>query len=213
MVTIVVSGCRIPRIPVKQTVDYKGEFSVDGTRIRHYRTRNFVEMDSTQQIRKLEYLPIEIFTVLDNRDSVKLYVVGTWQEYLWRFSERLDQVDRQYYVPSPLTMQFGGDTAVIVWGYPSIEGRDRDLRDVVKRRNNYWSIDLIKPNSTPDEVWNGVLQSFPQQKEDKYSPYTRFIPGGMYDKSMAADTTRMLRLMHKELNKALGKPEEDESNP
>ena len=140
MVAHVVSGCRIPRIPVRQTVVYTGEFSVDGERVRHYRTRNFVEMDTSQTIRKLEYLPIEIFTVLDSRDSVKLYVVGTWQEYLWRFSERLPEVDRQYYAPSPMTMQFGGDTAVITWGYPCIEGRDRDLRNVVKRRNNYWSI-------------------------------------------------------------------------
>jgi hypothetical protein len=203
-------GCRIPRIPVKQTVDYAGEFNIGGQRVQHFRARDYMTLDTSQPIVKLEYLPIDIFAALDDRDSVRFYLISTWQEYIWRFSERLAPVDRQYYAPSPLYLQHGGDTAVITWGYPNIADRDRDLRDVVKRRNDYWSIDYVTPGKAPDERWVGVLQSFPQFS--KYTPFNRFTPGGPYQRAME-DSAEVFRVLRSELFKALGKNESDSTRP
>jgi hypothetical protein len=206
-----VTGCRIPRIPVKQTVDYAGEFTVGEERIRRYRARDFSTLDTTEAITRLEYLPIDIFAVMDQRDSVKLYVVSTWQEYLWRFSLKMDPVDRQYYAPTPLGIQFGADTAVINWGYPAIVERDREMRHSQLFRNDYWSIDVVKPTKTPEEVWSGVLRSVPQNRDKRYDPFMRFNPGGTYHRAMA-DTTWMLRILHTELRKTLGASEGDDGN-
>jgi hypothetical protein len=206
---LLVYGCRIPRIPIKQTLDYRGEFSVDGERVRLFRARDYAKLDTSNPILKYEYLPVDIYAVLDKNDSVKFYMVSTWQEYLWRFSERLSSVDKQYYSPAPLYLKSAGDTAVLTWGYPNIEGRDRDLRYVTRRRNDYWSVDYFRPGNSPDERYAGVIQSFPQYTS--YTPFSRFTPGGPYQRAME-DSGFINRILRKELYRALGKDDPDSTH-
>jgi hypothetical protein len=183
-------GCRTPRTIVHQTVDIKGERMVAGRRVREYHARDFRSLDTNEAIIQNEYLPVRIYALLDERDSIESFAVAGWQEYVWRFAERLSPVDKQYYRPVPLAVVRGGDTATISWGYPSIEGRDRDLRDVVRRRNSYWSIDLFTAPEIGREAWTGAIHSYPQFGE--YRMTGRFERGGVYERSLS-DTASVYR--------------------
>jgi hypothetical protein len=183
LLSLFVPGCRLPRVAVKQTVDYAGEFTVGAQKVRSYRARDFLRLDTNARILRFEYLPVTIYALLDERDSVKLYLVSAWQEYLWRFSEHLRPVDKQYYTPVPLAMNAAADTAVITWGYPNIEERDRDLKYVVPRRNTYWSIELFKPGEIGEERYASMIHSYPQN--DPYNPLRKVARGGPYERELA----------------------------
>jgi hypothetical protein len=206
-VALIGSGCRTPRTVISQTVDAVGERTIGGRKVREYRARDFRKMDTTDPLLRAEYLPVRIYTTLDASDSIESVMVAGWQEYLWRFSERLSDVDKQYYRPVPMTFVRAGDTATIRWGYPSIEGRDRELRDVVRRRNSYWSIDyypgLAIASESADELWVGQLRSYPEN--GGYQPLERFSRNAIYERSLpdSANVVRtLLEILQQRINEA-----------
>jgi hypothetical protein len=188
---ITLAGCALPRTSIKQTFERRGILEAGGRRVQTYRARDFRTLDSSAKILRVEYLPVMMYAVLDERDSVDLLVVAAWQELLWRFSEKLSPTDKSYYTPIPLHIARGGDTAVVTWGYPSLDTRDDDLRSITPYRNSYWSVDLYD-GALREELFRGDLQSHPQ-----YAPYDvlkRFAPGGTYERALA-DTVASFRAL------------------
>ena len=175
-------GCALPRVPIKQTFERRGTIETGTTRIHAYRARDFRALDSSARILRMEYLPVMMYAVLDERDSVDYLVVAAWQELLWRFSEKLTPTDKDYFAPIPLHIARSGDSAVVTWAYPSLDTRDDDLRSITPYRNSYWSVDLFD-GAARSEVFRGDLQSHPQFSP--YDPLRRFAAGGTYERALA----------------------------
>ncbi len=199
LAALAVGACRIPRIAVRQTLPIVDTMSVGGQVVKHYRARDYAARDSTDRILRLEYLPVDLFAVVDARDSVTSLFCTAWQTYLWRFSERLEPVDKQYYVPVFLSATAGDDSLNIVWGYPQLDDRDEDLKYVVRRRNEYWSVERMIQGAEPDELWAGPVKSYPQY--NAYSPLGRFS-GGTYARAMV-DSSGVARIARTELTRFL----------
>lgn len=180
---IAATGCGLPRVPIKQTFEHRETLRSAGMRIHAYESRDFRALDSAARILRMEYLPVSMFAVVDERDSVEYLVVAAWQELLWRFSEKLSPTDKQYYAPVPLHIARAADSAVVTWGYPSLDTRDDDLRSITPYRNSYWSVDIFRPGGAREEVFRGDLRSHPQHSP--YDPLKRFVPGGTYERAFA----------------------------
>lgn len=193
LTVISLQACRTPRTIVVQTVDIAGDRMIAGRKVREYHARDFLTLDSTEPILRFEYVPVRIYALLDTRDSIESLVVAGWQEYLWRFSQRLPSIDKQYYLPVPLGVTSSGDSAMIRWGYPSIEGRDNELRDVERRKNSYWSIDIFGSGESFEEAWVGQLSSFPEN--GGYDPRRRFARGQIYSRSIGDSASVNRRLL------------------
>src|SRR5688572_8674800 len=176
-------GCGVPRIPIKQTFDHAATIESAGSRVHVYQARDPRALDSTARILRMEYQPVTIYAVADARDSIEQLVVVSWQQLLWRFSERLSATDKAYFAPIPMSFARSADTAVMTWAYPSLDTRDDDLKRITPYRNSYWTVDTYTMTSEFDEVFRGDIRSFPQF--DPYNPLKRFEPGGAYDRAHA----------------------------
>jgi hypothetical protein len=179
-------GCSLPRVPVRQTFDRTATMTAGATRIYRYDARDPRTLDSSARILRMEYLPVSLFTVVDDRDSIASFLVVAWQELLWRFSERLSATDKEYYAPLPLGFVRSADSLVVTWGYPSLDTRDDDLRSITPYRNSYWSVDFYRTGATRDEVFQGDIRSYPQY--ERYDPLARFVPGGTYARAFGDST-------------------------
>lgn len=179
---VIASGCRVPHVAVRETLPMVDTLHVAGRTVRHYRMRDYTTLDSSDRILRYEYLPVDLFAVVDERDSVTTLFCSGWQTYILRFSKRLDPTDKQYYIPSPMSIGPARDSLQILWGYPQIDERDADLKYADQRRNEYWSIDRMAVGQESMEVWAGPVKSFPQNRT--YIPMARFAPDGSYARAM-----------------------------
>jgi hypothetical protein len=194
------AACSLPRMPIKQTFDRRATFTRGGTRVVAYEARDPRTLDSSARILRMEYQPVTMYAVLDERDSVRELVVAAWQELLWRFSERLSPTDKEYYAPVPLAISRTADTAVVTWGYPTVDSRDDDLRYITPYRNSYWSVDIFRPGPVRVEQFQGDIRSFPQH--ERYDPLRRFAPGGTYARAFA-DTMTAYRALRRYIETSL----------
>jgi hypothetical protein len=199
-IAAVSAGCRVPRVAVRQTMPMVDTMHVAGHVVKHYRPHDYLTLDSTERILRYEYLPIDLFAVTDASDSVTTLFCSAWQVYLWRFSEHLDPTDKQYYVPSPISIGRAEDSLTVTWGYPQIDDRDEDLKDIVKRRNEYWSVERMAPGVESVELWYGPIRSFPQYTT--FDQLSRFAPGGSFVRAMA-DSANALRIARSQVIKFL----------
>jgi hypothetical protein len=183
LLLLVVSACSLPRVSVKQTFDRRESFASGDARVVVYQARDPRTLDTANRLLRMEFLPVTMYVVLDGRDSVREIVVAAWQELLWRFSERLSPTDKEYYAPVPLVVNRSSDTAVVTWGYPTIDSRDDDLRYITPYRNSYWSIDIFRPGPVRTEHFQGDIRSVPQH--GAYDPLKRFAAGGTYARAFA----------------------------
>lgn len=176
------TSCRIPRIPIKQSAKFIEEFKINDCLIKKYTVAKYTKTDSLNKILKYEYLPKDIYIVSTKNDSSKYILVCAWQEYLWRLSEKLSNVDKPYYSPILNLFNTSLDSINIVWMYPNLDDRDKDLRNSNKKRNNYWSIDLFTSGKPIIEKYNTTQTSYPV--ENMYNPLDRFTESGTYIRSM-----------------------------
>lgn len=192
--------CGIQRVPVGQPVTVGDPIRVKDRVVRHFRSADFRKLDSTERILFYEYLPFEGYIVYDARDSVQFYVMAAWTEYVSRFAERLTDPDKKYFTPVFAGLNREADSAYIIWKYPTVKDRDRDLRDADKIRNQYWSVDYVLPDGTMDTRFVSFLRSQPQTTA--YHFRDRFVAGGSYQRAMM-DTGYVLAYLRQELDSAL----------
>lgn len=178
---LLMSGCGLPRIPIKQSFHRTASFLRGQSTVHIYQARDPRSLDTSTRILKMEYVPVTMYVVADKRDSVEYMVVAAWQQLLWRFSERLSTTDKNYYAPVATAFARSTDSAVVTWAYPSLDTRDEDLRDITPYRNSYWTVDVFRIASGFDEVFKGDIRSYPQY--GPYDPMKRFASGGPYDRA------------------------------
>jgi len=179
------SGCKIPRVAIKQPAALVNTFSKNNHKIKQYSVGKY-KPDTLNKLLKYEYLAKDIFIIESPKDTNKTILVCAWQEYLWRISAKLDEVEKPYYTPIIAGFSQKEDSITITWNYPNLDERDKDLKYAAKRRNNYWSVDLFNVGKQIKEVYSTTQLSYPI--EDKYNPQNKFIADGTYLFSLR-DTT------------------------